>query len=127
MNDEEYRAYCKTLLADFADTFMTRLGVVPGDHPLRTLASRFASLTSTPDDVYALGPPLIARLFDSFPAFAPTFPRQLLWFFGGECLHYMTDEEIVQFQQLEEMRASALQAGESFDLARATNRLFTLH
>ena len=49
-------------------------------------------------------PALVARLFTTYPDFAPTFPRELLWFFGGDCLHYMPDEEIATFQQLEELR-----------------------
>ena len=32
----------------------------------------------------------------------PVIERELFWFFGGECLHYLTDEEITQFQRIDE-------------------------
>jgi hypothetical protein len=33
--------------------------------------------------------------------------RDLLWFFGGSCLHYMPDTEIDFYQQLDELRYAA--------------------
>jgi hypothetical protein len=42
-------------------------------------------------------------------------PRDLLWFFGGDCLHYMPDEEIGLFQELDERRHQAELDGAPFD------------
>jgi len=42
-------------------------------------------------------------------------PRDLLWFFGGDCLHFMPDDEIAVFQQLEERRYEAEQNDKPFD------------
>jgi len=42
-------------------------------------------------------------------------PRDLLWFFGGDCLHYMPDEELQMFQALDERRYEAAQNDEPFD------------
>jgi len=39
----------------------------------------------------------------------------LLWFFGGDCLHFMPDEEIELYQTLDERRYQAEQQGEVFD------------
>ena len=77
---------------------------LPEDDPLRELAAAFQALATASEDFTTKGPALVDRLFTTYPDFAPTFPRELLWFFGGDCLHYMPDEEIAQFQQLEEMR-----------------------
>ncbi|MFP3526579.1 PA2817 family protein, partial [Pantoea sp. SIMBA_072] len=42
-------------------------------------------------------------------------PRDLLWFFGGDCLHFMPDSELDLYQQLEELRYEAEQRGAPFD------------
>ncbi len=66
------------------------------------------------DDHY-LGQELISQVFQRYPQIAHQVPRDLLWFFGGECLHYMPDEEIANYQLLEERRFAALEQGEFFD------------
>jgi hypothetical protein len=40
-----------------------------------------------------------------------------LWFFGGDCLHFMPDEEIQLYQQLDERRFAVEETGEDFDWA----------
>ncbi|MCF7203591.1 PA2817 family protein [Pseudomonas oligotrophica] len=62
-----------------------------------------------------LGQDLICQVFHRYPQVAHLVPRDLLWFFGGDCLHFMPDEEIAVFQQLEERRYDAEQSGEPFD------------
>lgn len=57
---------------------------------------------------------------------APLLPRDLLWFFGGDCLHYMPDEEINQFQQLDEMRYAASSNNLEFDYPAERAKLFNL-
>ena len=127
MNDEEYLEHCRALLAEFSGTLATRTRELPEDHPLRALSVAFEQLSGSRDALYTDGPVLVARLFDGFPEFAPTFPRQLLWFFGGECLHYMADEEIDRFQALDDMRRDAADRGERLDLAETRARLLKLH
>ena len=127
MTDEEYLEHCKALLAEFSRTLATRTRELPREHPLRVLSASFEELVTAPDDLYDRGPRLTTRLFETFPDFAPTFPRQLLWFFGGECLHYMADDEIDRFQALEDMRLEALERGETFNLAAARARVLNLH
>jgi hypothetical protein len=57
----------------------------------------------------------------------PLLNRDLLWFFGGNCLHYMPDDEISFYQQLEELRFSAEEAGNGFDYAAAKQSLTQTH
>lgn len=66
------------------------------------------------DDHY-LGQELISQVFQRYPQIAHQVPRDLLWFFAGECLHFMTDDEIANYQLLEERRFAALEKGETFD------------
>ncbi len=126
MNDKHYREYCHALLAEFSRELLTRTASLPQEHPLRELAEGYAKLSEHTVDLYERGPALVARLFDTYPEFAPTFPRQLLWFLGGDCLHYMADEEIEQHQQLEEMRLAAASRGETFNFKDARAKLLNL-
>ena len=126
MNDEQYLYHCRSLLAEFTQTLMARTKDLPQDHPLRELALAFTSLDEPSSDLYAQGPALTARLFETYTEFAPTFPRQLLWFFGGDCLHFMSDEEIAQFQQLEELRLAAAAGGKIFNFAESRAKLLKL-
>lgn len=64
-----------------------------------------------------LGQEMICQVFHRYPQIAHLVPRDLLWFFGGDCLHYMPDEEIELFQRLEERRYEAEQNDEPFDWA----------
>ena len=62
-----------------------------------------------------LGQDLLCQVIQRYPQIAHLVPRDLLWFFGGDCLHYMPDEELDLYQQLEERRYEAEQSGEAFD------------
>ncbi|CAA0088694.1 Uncharacterised protein [Halioglobus japonicus] len=114
------------MLAEFSSELTTRTEQLPEDHPLRELARNFRDLAENNTELYERGPALVARLFDTYPEFAPTFPRQLLWFMGGDCLHYMADEEIEQHQQLEELRLDAANRGETFNFKDARAKLLNL-
>jgi hypothetical protein len=104
--DESYVEEQKQLLADFAREFLERTRDLGPQDGLRELALAFGELSAGDGDLYAEGPPLVSRLFTVYPEFAPTFPRALLWFLGAECLHFMPDEEIAEFErQLEEDKA----------------------
>lgn len=72
------------------------------------------TLRDVPDERH-LGQELICQVFHRYPQIAHLVPRDLLWFFGGDCLHFMPDEEIDLFQKLEERRYEAETRGEPFD------------
>ncbi|MFT6260696.1 MAG: hypothetical protein ACJASH_001254, partial [Bermanella sp.] len=40
-----------------------------------------------------------------YPTYAPHLGREVLWYFGGEALHFMPDPEIEKFQALDDMMA----------------------
>jgi hypothetical protein len=65
-----------------------------------------------------LGQELLCQVITRYPQIAHLVPRDLLWFFGGDCLHYMPDEEISLYQQLEERRYYAEENDEPFDWAQ---------
>ena len=126
MNDEQYLKHCRELLSEFAHTMVTRTEHLPQDDSLRELAASFQSLADGEGDLYADGAGLITRLFTTYPDFAPTLPRELLWFLGGDCLNYMPDDEIDTFAQLAELRSAAAARGETLDLRAARAKLLNL-
>jgi len=72
------------------------------------------SLADHPEERH-LGQDLICQVFQRYPQIAHLVPRDLLWFFGGDCLHFMPDEEISLYQELDERRFEAEATGEPFD------------
>ena len=127
MNDDQYLKHSLSVLEAFSAALAARTQELPDDHPLRELAREFRALGKAQTNLYPQGHAVVARLFNTFTDFAPTFPRSLLWFFGGDCLHYLTDEEISQFQQLDELRLAAAERGEVLDLEQARAVTGTLH
>ncbi|WP_394179335.1 PA2817 family protein [Marinomonas posidonica] len=45
---------------------------------------------------------VLSRFIRCYPNLVPLIKRELLWFMGGECLHFLGDEEISFYQQLED-------------------------
>jgi hypothetical protein len=73
------------------------------------------------------GQQLFCRIVAAYPHLMPLLPRDLLWFFGGDCLHYMPDEEIRIFQELDELRQNAKEADEPFSYENARLKTMGLH
>ncbi|MFI8748052.1 PA2817 family protein [Pseudomonas sp. NPDC077186] len=74
-----------------------------------------AELPRDPVSSQYQGQDLISQIFHRYPQIAHLVPRDLLWFFGGDCLHFMPDEEIALYQALDERRFEAEQNDEPFD------------
>ncbi len=124
MNDSEYRDFCLALATSFAERLHAEADKTSADDPLRVLAAGFAELAQG-KNVYEDGPGLVGTLFTHVPEFAPLFPRDLLWFIGGDCLHFMPDEEMQAFQELEERRVAAAGDGD-FDYRAERAKLLNL-
>lgn len=62
-----------------------------------------------------LGQDLMCQVIQRYPQIAHLVPRDLLWFFAGDCLHFMPDDEIDLYQALEERRFEAEENEEPFD------------
>lgn len=125
MDDQRYREYCLELLGNFAGIVRKEAENASEGDPIKGLAAGFTTI-STGVDLYERGPGLAALLFASCPQLAPVFPRELLWFLGGDCLHYMPDEELAAYQQLDELRAEAAARGEVLDYQAEKAKLLKL-
>jgi hypothetical protein len=68
---------------------------------------------------------LVGRIISAYSHLTPLLPRDLLWFFGGDCLHYMPDDEIRFYQQLDELRFTAEKTNDTFDYIAAKASLST--
>lgn len=82
---------------------------------------------SEQDDFLFEGQQLINRVVASYPHLMPLLHRDLLWFFGGDCLHYMPDDEIARYQELDERRHEAAATGEPFSYENERAKIFGLH
>ncbi len=79
---------------------------------LKKLADLNADNTSH-EEIAAGGQWLLSTIVSSFPHITPHVPRDLFWYFGGDCLHYLGDEEIGYFQALDEAFHLAQENGEA--------------
>lgn len=74
-----------------------------------------ALLPIDPIESQYLGQDMMSQVILRYPQIAHLVPRDLLWFFGGDCLHFMPDDEPDLYQALEERRFEAEQNDEPFD------------
>ena len=114
-------AHLRTILVAVADA-----DVVPENHHalfLERFDEMVADLRESSDDLY-VGQDIISQVFQRYPQIAHLVPRDLLWFFGGDCLHFMPDDEIDKYQQLEDRRYQALENGEDFDCNHEIQLMF---
>lgn len=86
-----------------------------------------ANMESYSESLNEKGQWLLSRVVSTYSHLMPLLSRDLLWFFGGDCLHYMPDEEIDFYQQLDELRYAAEEAGTAFDYAEAKASLRKAH
>ena len=91
------------------------------------LKSIISSLENPAEDAIFDGQAWISRLFRNYPSLAPHMGREVLWYFGGEALHFMPDEEISKFQQLDEALQTSLEQGTELDYLALKSKLFSQH
>ncbi|MFW1678380.1 PA2817 family protein [Pontibacter sp. JAM-7] len=102
----------------------------PNDHTSAELMAQWQQLIAHFSDQVdlSLGQQLLERIAITYPDLMPLVPRDLFWFFGGSCLHFMPDEEISLYQQLDELRYEAEASGNTefnYEVVRA--RILGLH
>lgn len=88
---------------------------------LEQLAQLITDIENSSPDYSFNGQIWLSRLFRNFPTFSPLLGREVLWYFAGDALHFMPDEEIEKFQQLEDALA---EGDENFDYLAAKIAIF---
>ena len=91
---------------------------------LQTLKA-ISEATGSSDIFEQQGQSIICRIVTHYQHITPSVNRDLFWFFGGECLHYMADEELALYQQLDERLHEA--GNETLDYSEIKASIFQLH
>lgn len=94
-----------------------------GEEILQQFRDLIDQLTEHRDSAYDTGQDLFNKIGTHNPQIMPAIDRALFWFFGGNCMHFMTDEEITRFQHLDEMSAEAEAEGREYDYRSAGRSL----
>ena len=74
-----------------------------------------AALPVDPLESQYLGQDILCQVIERYPQIAHLVPRDLLWFFGGACFNFLSDEELDMYEKLEERRFEAEENDEPFD------------
>ena len=93
------------------------------DLELLAMLQRLSEAQQRTEDYDSDGQSLICRIVGQYSHITPAVNRDLFWYFGGDCLHYMGNEEIELYQQLDEL----LHDGEAVDYNEARAKVFKLH
>lgn len=88
---------------------------------------RLGESTQVNEDFITKGQASLCRIVARYPELTPLAHRDLFWLFGGDCLHFMPDEEIAIYQRLDERRYSLENEGKTFNFAEERAKLFGLH
>ncbi|WP_185265691.1 PA2817 family protein [Halopseudomonas xiamenensis] len=126
-----YHRYHLALLKSLFDTLraqavlMTQMPEESSILFLERFEELIAQLEAGEQDALYAGQEIICQVISRYPQVAHMIPRDLLWYFGGDCLHYMPDEEIAQYQLLDEHQAEAEARGEEFDWEQARQLLMS--
>ncbi|MGY0219135.1 PA2817 family protein [Endozoicomonadaceae bacterium StTr2] len=123
MSQTSCRAYSIQQLRQLARTLPPALEVIIDEDTVKVISDRLdniiVGLEHGGEDALQDGQLFICQIIGNYPQLTPMITRDLLWFFGGDCLHFMPDEELEKFQQLDEQQAEAVSKGEHFDWSEA--------
>lgn len=126
-----YHRYHLALLTSLFDTLRAQtvlMAQVPEESNelfLERFEELIAQLEAGDQDALYSGQEIICQVISRYPQVAHLIPRDLLWYFGGDCLHFMPDEEIAQYQLLDEHMADATARGEEFNWEQARQLLMS--
>lgn len=126
MNDVEFHAEQMARFASF-NRRLQAYAEAPEGESLAALAQQFDALAADTGQIMDEGPALIYRMLTIAPQLTQEFPRDLLWYLGQECLHFMPDDEIEAFTDLDEQRRAANTQGQQFNWGEARLMISDTH
>lgn len=97
------------------------------DHAFLSRLQTLSHQSVVDEDFFAEGQTLLCQIVASYPHLTPSIPRDLLWYFSGDCMHFLSDEEIDQYTQIDELRYEAETHGASFNMVEAKQAVKKLH
>lgn len=69
--------------------------------------------TTQAEERNQIGQTILLQVVAAYQHLMVIVPRSLFWYFGGDCLHYLGDEELEKFQQLEEAYYDSLNSDQN--------------
>ena len=113
------------------DLYQVCLGQTPFNQPQasdtdKEIIEGLKSLSTSQafsDEFQYLGQSILTRIIANYPHITASISRDLLWFFAGDCLHFMGDDEITLYQQIDEL----LNEQPALDYVDAKASVFQLH
>ena len=109
----------KTAIAKFPPYHVSLSELTEADQAFMTTLDALCAAENYTETAIEQGQWLVDRIVLSYDHLLPYLSRDLLWFFGGSCLHYMSDEEIAFYQHLDELRHAAESQDRPFDVLEA--------
>jgi len=113
----------KSAIAKYPPYHLSLNELTEADQTFMHTLDDLCEVTQHNEEVSTKGQWLIDRIVMSYDHLLPFFSRDLMWFFGGSSLHYMSDDEIRFYQQLDELRHAAESQNRSFDIIEAKTYL----
>jgi hypothetical protein len=126
MTQSDYEIYLLQQLNGFLAELNHKTQELNEDHPFALWLQRTSAVAKAGPADYGTLRQQVLALFTHYTDMAPLFPRDILYFLGGECLHFMPDEEITAYQALDEMRFEAESQQKRFDWEQSKQSLKNL-
>ncbi|GMG87014.1 PA2817 family protein [Biformimicrobium ophioploci] len=127
-----YREHHQQLLRDLRDRANQLVPAIK--HPVsdeeQTLLQDLKALADAgelDEHGIALGQRTLCKIVSLYSNLAPHIHPDLFWYFGGDCMHFIPDEDIARYQALDEARYEAESSGETFHYQDARAKIFGLH
>jgi hypothetical protein len=102
------------LKTDLDESFISRLEGICNTNPLN-------------ESSYEEGQQLVERIIANYPHITPALNRDLLWLLGANCMHFLVDNEISLYQQIDEAIHEAIAQGEALSFQEAKANIMKLH
>ena len=79
------------------------------------------------EELYQQGQQLIETIIANYPMITPALNRDILWLLGGNCMHFLSDEELQKYQAIDELIYAAESEGKMLSFKEAKAQAFKLH
>lgn len=129
--EESYQTFHRDLTDQLVTLVKSRM-LQDGDEDYTlqgTLEELIAYLSDPKTDLdlrNAAGQRLLSFIVSRFQDIMPHVPRDLFWYFGGDCLHFLGDDEIQSFQDLEDSFYEQLTAEHPVEYHKLRNALLPI-
>ncbi len=125
---DSYQTYHRQLIFALADKIKQtppfngeELGEL--EESILSQLERLCDANQTHEELCETGQWLINTIVSHYPHVTPAVARDLFWYFGGDCLHFLGDEEITRFQEIDEAYHLACGAEDDVDYEALVNKI----